>query len=101
MKVNSFVFQIGEKYEVTVRFKSSHIGVYSATLAFEFKQNTQPTTRPFHIVRFIEVEYRTKLAALLGPTEPYKPLRLNISEPGNCKVDQGYPPEGCEIFFFK
>ncbi|KAF4109902.1 putative helicase mov-10-B.2 [Onychostoma macrolepis] len=83
-----------EKYEVTVRFKSSHVGVYSATLAFEFKQNTQTTSRPFHIVRFIEVEYRTKLAALLGPTEPYKPLRLNISEPENCKVDEGYPPEG-------
>uniref|UniRef100_A0A8C2FLT9 RNA helicase n=1 Tax=Cyprinus carpio TaxID=7962 RepID=A0A8C2FLT9_CYPCA len=83
-----------EKYEVTVRFKSSHVGVYSATLAFEFKQNTQPTTRPFHIVRFIEVEYRTKLAALLGPTEPFKPLRLNIFEPENCKVDEGVPPEG-------
>uniref|UniRef100_A0A8C1ESW2 RNA helicase n=1 Tax=Cyprinus carpio carpio TaxID=630221 RepID=A0A8C1ESW2_CYPCA len=83
-----------EKYVVTVRFKSCHVGVYSATLAFEFKQNAQPTTRPFHIVRFIEVEYRTKLAALLGPTEPYKPLRLNISEPENCKVDEGSPPEG-------
>uniref|UniRef100_A0A8C1LYL6 RNA helicase n=1 Tax=Cyprinus carpio TaxID=7962 RepID=A0A8C1LYL6_CYPCA len=94
IKVNSFVFQIGEKYVVTVRFKSCHVGVYSATLAFEFKQNAQPTTRPFHIVRFIEVEYRTKLAALLGPTEPYKPLRLNISEPENCKVDEGSPPEG-------
>ncbi|KAK2898644.1 hypothetical protein Q8A67_010062 [Cirrhinus molitorella] len=83
-----------EKYEVTVRFKSSHVGVYLATLAFEFKQNTQTTTCPFHIVRFIEVEYRTKLAALLGPTEPFKPLRLNIFEPENCKVDEGIPPEG-------
>ncbi|RXN36849.1 helicase mov-10 [Labeo rohita] len=83
-----------EKYEVTVRFKSSHVGVYLATLAFEFKQNTEPTTRPFHIVRFIEVEYRTKLAALLGPTEPFRPLRLNILEPENCKVDEGIPPEG-------
>uniref|UniRef100_A0A673H546 RNA helicase n=1 Tax=Sinocyclocheilus rhinocerous TaxID=307959 RepID=A0A673H546_9TELE len=91
---NPLCLEPREKYEVTVRFKSSHVGVYSATLAFEFKQNTQPTTRPFHIVRFIEVEYRTKLAALLGPTEPFKPLRLNISEPENCKVDEGVPPEG-------
>lgn len=83
-----------EKYEVIVRFKSSHVGVYSATLAFEFKQNTQPTTRPFHIVRFIEAEYRSKLAAQLGPTEPYKPLRLNISEPENCIIDEGIPPDG-------
>ncbi|XP_077079164.1 putative helicase mov-10-B.2 isoform X4 [Siphateles boraxobius] len=83
-----------KKYEVIVRFKCSHIGVYSATLAFEFKQNTLPTTRPFHIVRFIEAEYRTKLAALLGPTEPFKPLRLNISEPENCRVVEGVPPEG-------
>lgn len=83
-----------EKYEVIVRFKSSHVGVYSATLAFEFKKNTQPTTRSFHIVRFIEAEYRSKLAALLGPTEPYKPLRLNISEPENCIIDEGFPPDG-------
>ncbi|KAK9970577.1 hypothetical protein ABG768_026510 [Culter alburnus] len=91
---NPLRLEPGEKYEVTVRFKCRHVGVYSATLAFEFKQNTQPATRPFHIVRFIEAEYRTKLAALLGPTEPFKPLRLNISEPENCKVDEGFPPEG-------
>ncbi|XP_077079162.1 putative helicase mov-10-B.2 isoform X2 [Siphateles boraxobius] len=91
---NPLRLEPSKKYEVIVRFKCSHIGVYSATLAFEFKQNTLPTTRPFHIVRFIEAEYRTKLAALLGPTEPFKPLRLNISEPENCRVVEGVPPEG-------
>ncbi|XP_051949735.1 putative helicase mov-10-B.2 isoform X2 [Xyrauchen texanus] len=83
-----------EQYEVTVRFKSSHVGVYSASLAFEFKENTQATTQPIHILRFIKAVYTTKLAALLGPTEPFKPLRLNTSEPENCIVDEGVPPDG-------
>uniref|UniRef100_A0A671Q0P8 RNA helicase n=1 Tax=Sinocyclocheilus anshuiensis TaxID=1608454 RepID=A0A671Q0P8_9TELE len=55
--------------------------VYPATLAFEFKENTQPATHPFHIVRFIQAEYRSELAALLGPEEPFRPKRLETYEP--------------------
>lgn len=76
-----------------MRFKSSHVGVYLAILAFEFKKNTQATTCPFHIVRFIEAVYRTKLACLLAPTEPFKPMRLDTFEPENCRVDEGVRPE--------
>uniref|UniRef100_A0A673H764 RNA helicase n=1 Tax=Sinocyclocheilus rhinocerous TaxID=307959 RepID=A0A673H764_9TELE len=68
----------GEKYEVTLRFKAEQIGVYPATLAFEFKENTQPATHPFHIVRFIQAEYRSELAALLGPEEPFRPKRYTL-----------------------
>ncbi|KAI7797624.1 putative helicase mov-10-B.2 [Triplophysa rosa] len=83
-----------EQYEVIVRFKSNHVGVYLAILAFEFK-NTQATTHPFHIVRFIEAVYRTKLASLLAPTEPFKPMRLDTFEPEICRVDEGVRPEDC------
>uniref|UniRef100_A0A673H7T0 RNA helicase n=1 Tax=Sinocyclocheilus rhinocerous TaxID=307959 RepID=A0A673H7T0_9TELE len=76
----------GEKYEVTLRFKAEQIGVYPATLAFEFKENTQPATHPFHIVRFIQAEYRSELAALLGPEEPFRPKRLETYEPARLEA---------------
>uniref|UniRef100_A0A671LT19 RNA helicase n=1 Tax=Sinocyclocheilus anshuiensis TaxID=1608454 RepID=A0A671LT19_9TELE len=82
-----------EKYEVTLRFKAEQIGVYPATLAFEFKENTQPATRPFHIVRFIQAEYRSELAALLGPEAPFRPKRLETYEPARCNIEEGVPPE--------
>uniref|UniRef100_A0A671LVB9 RNA helicase n=1 Tax=Sinocyclocheilus anshuiensis TaxID=1608454 RepID=A0A671LVB9_9TELE len=67
--------------------------VYPATLAFEFKENTQPATRPFHIVRFIQAEYRSELAALLGPEAPFRPKRLETYEPARCNIEEGVPPE--------
>uniref|UniRef100_A0A8C2Q7T6 RNA helicase n=1 Tax=Cyprinus carpio TaxID=7962 RepID=A0A8C2Q7T6_CYPCA len=78
-----------EKYEVTLRFKAEQIGVYPATLAFEFKENTQPSTHPFHIVRFIQAEYRSELAAQLGPEAPFRPKRLETYEPARCNIDEG------------
>ncbi len=86
-------FLKGEKYEVTLIFEAVQIGVYPAILAFEFKENTQPTTHPFHIIRFIQAEYRSELAALLGPEEPYRPKRLERYEPARCNIDEGVPPE--------
>uniref|UniRef100_A0A673GKH1 RNA helicase n=1 Tax=Sinocyclocheilus rhinocerous TaxID=307959 RepID=A0A673GKH1_9TELE len=74
-------------------FKAEQIGVYPATLAFEFKENTQPATRPFHIVRFVQAEYRSELAALLGPEAPFRPKRLETYEPARCNIDEGVPPE--------
>lgn len=89
----SLSFLKGEKYEVTLRFKAEQIGVYPATLAFEFKEDTQPATCPFHIVRFIQAEYRSELAALLGPEEPFRPKRLERYEPARCNIEEGVPPE--------
>ncbi|XP_050973679.1 putative helicase mov-10-B.1 [Labeo rohita] len=90
---NPLCLEPSERYEVTLRFKAKQTGVYPATLAFEFKENTQPGTSPFHIVRFIQAEYRSELAALLGPEAPYKPKRLEIFEPARCNIDEGVPPE--------
>lgn len=76
-----------------MKFISDYIGVNLATLAFEFKEDTLPTTRPFHIVRFIEAVYRSELAAQLGPTEPFRRQRLETNEPMRCNIDEGIPPE--------
>lgn len=89
----SLSFFKGEKYEVTLKFKSDDMGVHSAILAFEFKKNTQVATRPFHIVRFIEAEHRSELTALLGPTAPFRHQRLETCEPMRCNIDEGIPPE--------
>ncbi|TRY87279.1 hypothetical protein DNTS_028207 [Danionella cerebrum] len=88
-----------ERYEVTVRFKSDQDGAYTAIVAFEFKQNLNPGTQHFHIVRFIEAVCRSKLDAELAPVEPYKPLRLSLSEPGNFKVDEGVRPDDLAQIF--
>ncbi|XP_067269748.1 putative helicase mov-10-B.1 [Pseudorasbora parva] len=92
-----------EKYEVTLKFTSVHMGVNSAILAFEFKENTQSESRPFHIVRFIEAEYRSdsELAAQLGPTEPFRPQRLETYEPMRCNIDEGFQPESTTQNFLK
>ncbi|XP_048065716.1 putative helicase mov-10-B.1 isoform X1 [Megalobrama amblycephala] len=91
----------GETYEVTLKFISDYIGVNLATLAFEFKEDTLPTTRPFHIVRFIEAVYRSELAAQLGPTEPFRRQRLETNEPMRCNIDEGIPPESSSQNFLK
>ncbi|XP_043102725.1 putative helicase mov-10-B.1 [Puntigrus tetrazona] len=98
---NPLLLEPYEKYEVTLRFKAEHIGVYPATLAFEFMENTQPATRPFHIVRFIQAEYRSELAALLGPEEPFRPKRLETYEPARCNIDEGVQPESSARNFLK
>uniref|UniRef100_A0A8C1M2L5 RNA helicase n=1 Tax=Cyprinus carpio TaxID=7962 RepID=A0A8C1M2L5_CYPCA len=82
-------------------FKAEQIGVYPATLAFEFKENTQPSTHPFHIVRFIQAEYRSELAAQLGPEAPFRPKRLETYEPARCNIDEGVPPESFTKNFLK
>lgn len=81
---------------MTLKFKSDYMGVNLATLAFEFKKDTLSATRPFHIVRFIEAVCRSELAAQLGPTEPFKPQRLETNEPMRCNIDEGIPPERWE-----
>ncbi|KAG1973810.1 helicase MOV-10 [Pimephales promelas] len=90
-----------EKYEVTLKFQSDGMGVHSAILAFEFKENTQVTTRPFHIVRFIEAEYRSEFTALLGPTAPFRHQKLETYEPMRCNIDEGFPPESSTQIFLK
>ncbi|XP_077079161.1 putative helicase mov-10-B.2 isoform X1 [Siphateles boraxobius] len=98
---NPLRLEPSEKYEVTLKFKSDDMGVHSTILAFEFKENTQVATRPFHIVRFIEAEFRSELTALLGPTAPFRHQRLETYEPMRCNIDEGFPPESSTQSFLK
>uniref|UniRef100_A0AAY4B5Y5 RNA helicase n=1 Tax=Denticeps clupeoides TaxID=299321 RepID=A0AAY4B5Y5_9TELE len=83
-------FHSGEQYEIRVKFKSTQVGVYPATVAFEFKP--APTSPPFYIVRFIEAEHRTGLSEELAPVAPFKPCRINSNEPPYVSMDEGDPP---------
>lgn len=76
-----------------MKFRSDDVGVYRVTVAFEFKASLQEFSRPFYIVRFIEAEFRTELAAELAPIEPYRPFKLNRTKNVNFTVDEGLPPE--------
>uniref|UniRef100_A0A4W4DXA2 RNA helicase n=1 Tax=Electrophorus electricus TaxID=8005 RepID=A0A4W4DXA2_ELEEL len=83
----------GDKYEVSMMFRSAHVGVYQVTVAFEFKTTVRPCCQPFHIVRIIEAESRTQLAQELGPVKPFKPNRLSSCQTENFSVDEGEAPE--------
>ncbi|XP_076845743.1 putative helicase mov-10-B.2 [Brachyhypopomus gauderio] len=87
----------GDKYEVSVMFRTEHVGVYQVTVAFEFKASAQSSSPPFHIVRIIEAESRTQLARELAPVEPYKPSKLSSYQMENFIVDEGAPPESMAI----
>lgn len=83
----------GEKYEIIVKFRSQCVGIYQATVAFEFKLSREPSPRPFHIVRYIEAEFNTQLARELAPIEPYTPFKLSRGQPDAFDVDEGERPE--------
>ncbi|XP_027022292.2 putative helicase mov-10-B.1 [Tachysurus fulvidraco] len=85
----------GERYEITVKVHSKYVGMYHATVAFEFKLSMEP--RPFHIVRFIEAEFSTQLAKELAPTEPYTPFRLSRDQTDDFIVDEGERPDNLVI----
>ncbi|KAG7332537.1 hypothetical protein KOW79_004371 [Hemibagrus wyckioides] len=92
---NPLTLHPGESYEVTVKFHSNHVGLYQATVAFEFKLSMEP--RPFHIVRFIEAEFSTQLAKDLAPIEPYTPFRLCRNQTDDFTVVEGEQPENLAI----
>ncbi|XP_066500136.1 putative helicase mov-10-B.2 [Hoplias malabaricus] len=94
---NPLLLVAGEMYEVRMKFCSNDVGVYGATVAFEFKQSMQQPFKIFHIVRFIEVEFRTQLAADLAPIEPYRPFRLSSVQKANFTVDEGVQPESQDL----
>ncbi|XP_017548981.2 putative helicase mov-10-B.2 [Pygocentrus nattereri] len=94
---NPLLLSPGETYEIKMNFFSADVGVYGATMAFEFKPNIQLFSRPFYIVRFIEAEFRTQLAAELAPVEPYRPFKLSSIQNVPFTVDEGVPPESLTL----
>uniref|UniRef100_W5JXH6 RNA helicase n=1 Tax=Astyanax mexicanus TaxID=7994 RepID=W5JXH6_ASTMX len=82
----------GETYEVKLTFFAEDVGVFASTVAFEFK-STDLSSRPFHIVRFIEADFRNQLVMALAPVEPYKPFRLSSLPNVKYNVDEGQKPQ--------
>ncbi|KAM9475618.1 putative helicase mov-10-B.2 [Clarias gariepinus] len=94
---NPLSLRPGEKYEVSVKFHSKYLGIYQATVAFEFKSSNTPSPRPFHIVRYIEAEFTTQLARELAPIEPYTPLILTKKQTDDFNIDEGERPDNLSI----
>uniref|UniRef100_A0A667YRE2 RNA helicase n=1 Tax=Myripristis murdjan TaxID=586833 RepID=A0A667YRE2_9TELE len=84
----------GATYQILVHFRSSLVGFYPATLAFEFKPDLS-ASNAFYIVRFIEARCVTSLGMELAPTSPYRPQRISAQPPEPfCTIVDGQPPEG-------
>ncbi|KAB5567340.1 hypothetical protein PHYPO_G00231630 [Pangasianodon hypophthalmus] len=94
---NPLSLRPGEKYEVTVKFRSKYVGIYQATVAFEFTLSKETSPRSFHIVRYIEAEFSTQLARELAPIEPYTPFRLSRDQTDDFTVDEGERPDNLAI----
>ncbi|MCJ8734857.1 hypothetical protein PDJAM_G00240160 [Pangasius djambal] len=94
---NPLSLRPGEKYEVIMKFHSKNVGIYQATVAFEFTLSKETSPRPFHIVRYIEAEFSTQLARELAPIEPYTPFRLSRDQTDDFKVDEGERPDNLAI----
>lgn len=74
------------------------VGLYPATLAFEFKMDLQAAS--FYIVRFIETECVTALGKELAPVAAYKPQSLpKRTADVECSIVDGVPPEGYDGLF--
>ncbi|KAM6981807.1 putative helicase mov-10-B.2 [Tautogolabrus adspersus] len=97
-KVNPLCLKPGQSYEIQVSFHCSFVGYYPATLAFEFKQDLEPSSTAFHIVRYIEAQCITALGLELAPVAPYKPRSLPAWTPEvNYTVVDGQRPEGLSV----
>lgn len=93
-RANPLCLESGDSYEVQVLLRCSTVGVYPATIAFEFKLDLQSSTS-FHIVRFIEAHCLTTLGRELAPVAAYRPQRLPPRTPEvECPIVDGLPPEG-------
>lgn len=74
------------------------VGLYPATIAFEFKLHLQSTS--FYIVRYIDTHCITDLGRELAPVTAYKPQSLpNRTLDVQCSIVDGVPPEGYDFIF--
>lgn len=88
----------GESYEVQVLLRCTMVGLYPATIAFEFKLDMQSAS--FYIVRSIEIHCITALGRELAPVATYRPQSLPKRTPDvECSIVDGVPPEGYDFMF--
>uniref|UniRef100_A0A8D3BYV1 RNA helicase n=1 Tax=Scophthalmus maximus TaxID=52904 RepID=A0A8D3BYV1_SCOMX len=75
-KSNPLTLRPGDSCDVQLHFHCSWVGIYPATLAFEFTPDLQTSSAAFHIVRFIEAQCITSLGLELAPVAPFRPRSL-------------------------
>uniref|UniRef100_A0A8C6P2I0 RNA helicase n=1 Tax=Nothobranchius furzeri TaxID=105023 RepID=A0A8C6P2I0_NOTFU len=97
-KVNPLLLQPGDSYEIQVLFSCSFVGIFPATLAFEFKPDSL-SSNSFHIVRYIEAKCVTSLGRLLEPVTPYKARSVYaLTADLKCQIVDGQPPDGYDPY---
>ncbi|KAF7209890.1 putative helicase mov-10-B.1 [Nothobranchius furzeri] len=100
-KVNPLLLQPGDSYEIQVLFSCSFVGIFPATLAFEFKPDSL-SSNSFHIVRYIEAKCVTSLGRLLEPVTPYKARSVYaLTADLKCQIVDGQPPDGLSVMQLK
>uniref|UniRef100_A0A8C6P2T8 RNA helicase n=1 Tax=Nothobranchius furzeri TaxID=105023 RepID=A0A8C6P2T8_NOTFU len=88
----------GDSYEIQVLFSCSFVGIFPATLAFEFKPDSL-SSNSFHIVRYIEAKCVTSLGRLLEPVTPYKARSVYaLTADLKCQIVDGQPPDGYDPY---
>jgi len=75
-----------------VVFRSTLVGCYHGTLAFEFRPD--PSSVAFHIVRYLEVDRGTPMSRELAPVSVFmmRPVSA-LPAPDFCRVVDGQPPD--------
>lgn len=91
----------GETYEVEMHYQLHHHGHFPASLYFEFCADPPTASKPFCIVRELEVVAQTPLALDLAPIAPYRPKRLARLRARNTVLEEGVPPESLATHYLK
>ncbi|KAL2103238.1 hypothetical protein ACEWY4_000106 [Coilia grayii] len=84
--------QPGEQYGVTLKFQSSQVGFYRATVVFEFRA-PGVGSQPFHLVRFVEGVHSSPLLDALAPVAPYQPRTVQAVQSATHRVEDGLRPD--------
>uniref|UniRef100_A0A8D3DWQ4 RNA helicase n=1 Tax=Scophthalmus maximus TaxID=52904 RepID=A0A8D3DWQ4_SCOMX len=101
-KSNPLTLRPGDSCDVQLHFHCSWVGIYPATLAFEFTPDLQTSSAAFHIVRFIEAQCITSLGLELAPVAPFRPRSLPAWTPtATSTIVDGQRPEGMSLMQLK
>uniref|UniRef100_A0A8D3D7W7 RNA helicase n=1 Tax=Scophthalmus maximus TaxID=52904 RepID=A0A8D3D7W7_SCOMX len=101
LRCSSLLFS-GDSCDVQLHFHCSWVGIYPATLAFEFTPDLQTSSAAFHIVRFIEAQCITSLGLELAPVAPFRPRSLPAWTPtATSTIVDGQRPEGMSLMQLK
>ncbi|XP_063049770.1 putative helicase mov-10-B.1 [Engraulis encrasicolus] len=88
--------QPGDQYEVTLKFQSRQVGLYRASVVFEFRNSASGSGalgQPFHLVRLVEGLHSSPLLDALAPTAPFRPRTVQLIQSTCSRVEDGLRPD--------